>query len=143
MRIDSKIRCLLDALVSVHMALGVQPSDLADAAFEDPYQNIDVSKADGHVYMTVTFVDADEFGVTRHKMRYVYGGDRRLLRIEQKVGAKPFRTQWDREEAVECIVVDLVQRLSSLNSADRVEQFMSTVPEELRSRFRGRLRSVA
>ncbi|WP_437328264.1 hypothetical protein [Sorangium sp. So ce381] len=143
MRTNPHIDGLLDTLLSIHATLGVQPSDLADAAFEDPYQSIEVVKNDDLVCTTVTFLDMDDPSATRHKMRYVYASDRRLLRIEQKVGSKSFKVQWDRNEAVDRVLVELVQQLRALNSSSNVERFISTVPEELRERFLSKVRAVA
>lgn len=143
MKTDARIRKLLEKLVSVHLALGVQPSELADAAFEDDYQSIEIVRDGERVCVTVTFLDTEDDFITRHEMRYLYARDRRLLRIEQKVGGRPFTVQWDRDEAVEQVLAELVRALQALNSARSVARFISTIPEHFRGRLRSKLRAVA
>jgi hypothetical protein len=143
MKMSDQIDALLQKLLSLQLAPSVQPSDLAELPFEPAYEEVVVRKTGSQVFVTVVFMDLDDRPPTRHKMRHVYDRDKRLMRIEQKVGAQPFRMQWDRAEVVRQLLDELTLRLRALNSADAVQRFLETVPEDLKARVVEKLEAVA
>ncbi|MFP2960578.1 hypothetical protein ACLEPN_22840 [Myxococcus sp. 1LA] len=143
MRTNSQIEALLNKLVGTYLTRGVQPSDLADAAFEDNYRRIEIVKGTDGVCMTVSYLDDDEEGSVPHEMRYVYGMDRYLMRVEQRMDGGSFAVQWDRERSIDSLLKDTAKQMKKLNSKERVSQFFSSVPEKLRANLKRKLRLVA
>ena len=144
MRVNPEIHGLLQELLSIQLVNGIQPSELADAVFEDPYQSIEMTKDRDSIRVTVTFVDDDDDDgqTTRHRMRYLYAPNKRLMRIEQKVGSKSFRVQWDREDATQRVLKSLTHSIGVLNGHASIEHFLSSVPDEVTVRLRDALRDV-
>lgn len=139
-KINNNIKKLIDKLVATHLIRGVQPSEIADAVFEQNYNSVELSKKkDGTIQMLVAFIDE---GVI-NKMRYTYSQDKYLMRIEQKVGKGLFKEQWDRENMVNEMLDELTHQLSGLNSTQVVDNFISKLPDELRPTLRAKLSLVA
>ncbi len=143
MRVNNNIKSLIDELTATHLTPGVQPSEIADAVFEDNYKSIESENKNGIVQMAVTFLDHDNEGATSVIMRYTYNPGRVLMRVEQKVGKRPFKTQWDREQAIDSLLTKISNNLSKINSVVDVQQAMDTIPCELRIGIRKRLELVA
>jgi hypothetical protein len=143
MRVNNKIKSLIDELTATHLTPGVQPSEIADAIFEDNYKSIESENKNGIISMSVTFMDCDDEGSTSIIVRYTYNPDRVLMRVEQKVGKRPFKIQWDREQAIESLLTQISNHLAKLNSDVNVQQVMDTVPSELRLVIKKRLTLVA
>ena len=143
MRVNHKIKSLIDELTATHLTPGVQPSEIADAVFEDNYKSIESENKNGIISMSVTFLDYDDEGATPVIMRYTYNPDRVLMRVEQKVGKRPFKAQWDREQAIDTLLTEISNHLAKLNSDVNVQQAMDTIPSELRLVIQKRLTLVA
>lgn len=143
MRVNNKITSLINELTATHLTLGVQPSEIADAIFEENYKSIEVENKNGIVQMSVTFVDRDDEGATLVGMRYTYNQDKVLMRVEQKVGTRPFKAQWDREQAIDSLLTRISYHLAKLNSEVDSKLAMDTIPSELRIGIQRRLTLVA
>lgn len=143
MRVDNKIKSLIDELIATHLTTGVQPSEIADAVFEDNYKNIESENKNGIVQMSVTFLDHDDEGATPVVMRYTYNPNKVLMRVEQKVGKRPFKAQWDREQAIDSLLTKISNQLAKLNSEVDAQQAVDTIPSDLRSGIHKRLKLVA
>lgn len=143
MRVSNKIKSLIDELTATHLTLGVQPSEIANAIFEDNYKSIESDNKNGIVQMSVTFLDHDEEGAIPIVMRYTYNQGKVLMRVEQKVGKRQFKSQWDREQAIDSLLTKISNHLAKLNSEVEAQQTMDTIPMELRFGIQKRLRLVA
>ena len=143
MRVNNKIKSLIDELTATHLIQGVQPSEIAEAIFEDSYQTIGITNKNGIVQMSVTFIDRDDEGATPVIMRYTYSPAKTLMRVEQKVGRHPLKVQWDREKAIDSLITKISNQLAMLNSDVVVQQAIDTIPKELRIGIRKRLELVA
>ncbi len=129
MRTNNKIRRLIDKIVALYLNQGVQPSEIADAVFEKEYSDIQISKKDDLIVMVVTFVEDDEdLESIVNKFRYTYSLDKCLLKIEQKIGNRSYRIQWDREDVINSIVRDLERQLTMLNNSKEVNEVISQIP---------------
>jgi len=143
MRVNNKIKSLIDELTATHLTIGVQPSEIADAVFEDNYKSIESENKNGMITMSVLFWDRDDESSTSVIVRYTYNPNRVLMRVEQKVGNRPFKTQWDREQAIDSLLTEISNHLAKLNSDVNVQRAMDTVPSELRLVIQKRLTLVA
>lgn len=143
MRVNNEIKSLIEELTATHLTPGVQPSEIAEAIFEDSYQSIEMENKNGIVRMSVTFTDRDEEGTTPVIMRYTYNSSNVLMRVEQKVGRRSLKTQWDREQIIDSLITKISNQLARLNSDAVVQQAMNTIPNELRICISKRLELVA
>lgn len=131
MLINNKIKELLDKILTTHLTRGVQPSEIADAVFEKNYSDVQVTKTNETVCMTVSFLEEGDIEPIPHKMRYTYTPDKYLIRIEQKVNRKSFKVQWDREEAMCSMIDELSADMNRLNSKEDIKSFMNSLPDNL------------
>lgn len=141
MRINNKIKTLIDKLLATHLTIGVQPSELAEAIFEPSYRDLEVVNKNGTVQMVVSFNDTDDDGESVIvKMHYIYNLNKQLMRIEQKVGNQQFKVQWDREHSVANLIDELELHLSALNNMEDAKRVIATVPQEFKSSIMERLK---
>lgn len=143
MKINRDIQTLLDKLIATALTKGVQPSELADALFEDDYCELHIKKSNGIVCMDVIFSDYSEDGISTCTMRYSYNADKTLMRIEQKINRGKFKIQWDRSEDTETIMKQLEISLLDLNDNSEVRKWLNKLPNELTGQLQKRLRLVA
>ncbi|WP_320173404.1 hypothetical protein [Maridesulfovibrio sp.] len=133
---------LLNKLVAVHITKGVQPSDLADAIFENDYSSIEVKRKAGDIQVIVTFCDS-EFGGVINKMKYIYDKDKYLQSIDQKIGSSRYKKQWDRSENINKLIRELTPLLERNNSLKDIEDFFQNIPKSEREALFSRLELVA
>lgn len=125
------IKSLVDELTTLHITLGLQPSDLIENIFEDCYLESTSKKTADGVVFEITFQELDEderpSNVT---MRYTYNQDRYLVLIEQKVATKSFSVQWDRTSCIQS-KIEKLEALLVVNLPKRqVAAIMSTMPKD-------------
>ena len=125
------IKSLVDELTTLHITLGVQPSDLVDNIFEDCYLESTSKKTADGVVFEITFQEIDEgerpSNVT---MRYTYNQDRYLVLIEQKVATKRFSVQWDRTSCIQSKIEKLETLLVANLPKRQVAAIMATMPKD-------------
>ncbi|MBP4049119.1 hypothetical protein J9978_06350 [Chromobacterium violaceum] len=143
MRVNKDIQALLDKLIAIALTSGVQPSEIADALFEDDYCEMHIIRKNGVVCMDVVFSEHAEDEVNTCTMRYLYGMDRNLMRIEQRINRGKFKVQWDRSDDTQKITKQLETLLLSINDDSEVERWLNRVPKELSGQIQKRLRLVA
>lgn len=125
------IKTLVDELTTLHVTLGVQPSELIDNLFEDDYVDSLARKFSQGLIFELTFLETDDDeSSSKVTMRYTYDRSRHLVLVEQKVAAKKFIIQWDRTHAVlerlEKLEVLLVDGLPQ----ESVARILSTMPQD-------------
>ncbi|WP_404938968.1 hypothetical protein P7C00_11265 [Pseudomonas sp. JDS08PS003] len=134
----------LDELSALHLFNGVQPSDLADAMYESPYLEFKTIKTAEHLTVELSFIDECEESVNTVKMKYIYSLDRKLQRIDQKIGSKKFAIQWCRKTATNDAIAKVELALSKIRVTDkRISAIMSTLPSSTSSLIRAKLSLVA
>lgn len=131
MYVNKTINGLLDKLVALQTTPGVQPSDIADAVFEDAYTKVDVVKNSNSIVMTVIFIDDCHGELNEIRMRYTYSFDKNLCRVEEKIGKGAYKVQWDRYENVKELLQQLCYELADLNSDGDVNSFLNTLPDAI------------
>jgi hypothetical protein len=130
-KINNKISQLIDNITTLYLAKGVQPSELAEAVFNDNYKSLEIKKKAGKIQLFVDFVEEDNLGRSLIKMRYTYDEKQRLLCIEQKINTSRYISQWDRRETMEGYMTQLEQEFKALNSADVVDKVLKSLPKDL------------
>jgi len=129
--LSNKVKVLTDKLIATYLAVGVQPSDIADTVFEDNYIDMSISKKNKQLIMTFTFEEFDEEGQQiLNSMRYTYSEAKQLNRVEQKVGKGRFKVQWDRYDDLMSILSEL---LSLVPSQAARESLIETLPQDLKA----------
>lgn len=127
--ISHEIESLVSKLTATYLAKGVQPSEIADTLYERNYIDMNITKVKDKLVMTFTFEDDDEH-LSLNTMRYTYSPDKKLIRVEQKVGRGRYKVQWDRAEDLQ---TTLSQILSHASSVSEQHSLMKSLPEELKS----------
>jgi hypothetical protein len=137
------IKSLVEELTTLHISLGVQPSDLIDNGFEDAYVESAFRKTSVGAVFEITFLEDDENELpVEVAMRYTYDSHRYLVLIEQKVAAKRFAVQWDRAASIHQRVAKLQAMLSTSLPREKVAAILSTLPTDFVAMF-PRLKLVA
>lgn len=125
---------LIDKIVSVHLSKGVQPHELAEAAFSPNYDEIVIKKIRSGLKVYVSFFEEEDGRRTNHTMLYTYNSKKILQRVEQKVNNGNFKIQWDRTENLSHLINELSFKLSRDYPLDFINALMSTLPVELRKK---------
>ena len=136
MLINETVKKTLDQLVSLHLMKGLQPSEIADAIFDQEYSDIKIEKTSDKILLIASFVEENDGDVTHHKMRYSYNSQRKLFLIEQKLGKSSYKIQWDREHEISKLLTTLTSQLRTLNSSESVDELMERIPSELATKIK-------
>lgn len=142
-KINNKIKQLVQDITSLYLAKGVQPFELVESAFDDCYESFDIQKKNGKLQLTLAFVDVDEDWKSHVKMRYTYDQNQKLLRIEQKIDSSRYLTQWDRGSKMRGLVSCLETELKSVNSSMVVSKTLDSLPDDIASAVAPKLTLVA
>ncbi len=129
-RITNEINILMDKIVSLNIAKGIQPSELSESFFDDEYSSIIIEKSHNYVYAIVSFTDTDEQNNTsEHLFRYTYNKEKQLLQIEEKLNNKAYKTVWNRSKVLESLYVELSDKLVELNPKQKVNDLLKQIPQ--------------
>ncbi|HEA3272388.1 hypothetical protein BTV54_00135 [Pasteurella multocida subsp. multocida] len=143
-RITNEINILMDKIVSLNIAKGIQPSELSESFFDDEYSSIIIEKSHNYVYAIVSFTDTDEQNNTsQHLFRYTYNKEKQLLQIEEKLNNKAYKTVWNRSKTLESLYVELSDKLLELNPKQKVNDLLKQIPQPEIYRIFQKLRLVA
>lgn len=131
MIINNKINDMVGELISLTMTKGVQPHELCEAIFDEPYTSITSYKAHQSVITEVSFLEeGDDNSSSKHSIKYTYSLDATLLKIEQKVGNSRLKLQWSRESQVNKLISDISNALKALgNKNAAIQEFIATIPD--------------
>jgi choline kinase len=133
-----------EELAILHLHNGVQPSDLADAMYENPYLEFKITKAFEQLIVDLCFLDECDGKNTTIRMKYFYNLDKQLQRIDQKIGLKKFSTQWCRIQSTNEAIAKVERTLSMLEiDSVQIKAIMSTLPPNVRSLLRAKLALAA
>ncbi|MCU8086847.1 hypothetical protein [Shewanella sp. SM21] len=145
MKIDNKIKCIIEKLAHLFLTKGVQPSEITDAIFTKEYNDISFSKAGEFITMVVCFseVDDESLDTVIHRMKYTYTLDKYLVKIEQKVGSKSYKVQWDRDVEISDLLHQFADEVNAISPYVDLDKMLSTLPTSLQPSLRSRLRLAA
>ncbi|MFW1944200.1 hypothetical protein ACG93R_11920 [Acinetobacter guillouiae] len=131
-----ELESLVNKLISTYLLKGIQPDDLATALFEEEYEEFLITKnrtTDVLVVKLSFFEINDEDISTLHKFRYTYEmSTKRLIKIEQSIGAGKFKTQWDRS----IVIQELMSSIGNLISPeDFKKMYLDNLPKDVSSKL--------
>lgn len=122
---------LIDKLTAIYLMQGVQPSELADSIFEDPYTSMSLIKNINFVEVELSFKELCDITQREHtrKIKYIYSNDKFLVKILEAMDSQPFKISWDREQVINSIIVDIKNRLKDIGcSPKQIEKILTTLP---------------
>lgn len=126
-----ELKNLIDKLTALYFTKGVQPSELADAIFEDPYTEIKLFKNEHGIQLLVTFKEKCELSEKQffHIMKYTYDNKGFLISIEEAVNSNDFKVNWDRSTSIDQLITDITNNLLQAGYSDqKLEQVLLTLP---------------
>ncbi|MEB5930114.1 hypothetical protein [Acinetobacter schindleri] len=129
---DAETNRLIDKLMALYLTKGVQPSELADAIFEESYVNMISQKTNGLIEVTLSFHEKCEetFKYHVHSMKYVYNLDCFLIQIEESIDSNNFKLVWSRDSSAQIIIRDIQNRLLDIGyTKDAIEIILKTLPK--------------
>lgn len=122
---------LIDKLTAIYLMQGVQPSELADAIFEDPYTSMSLEKNINFIEVILSFKELCDISHRQHirRIKYVYNYDKYLIRTLESIDSKPFKVSWDREKIINDLIVDIKNRLGEIGcDSIQIKKILSTLP---------------
>lgn len=128
---DQYLIQLIDKLTSIYLMQGVQPSELADAIFDEPYTDMSLIKKVNVIEVILSFKETcDSTGREHFRMiKYVYNLDKFLMQTFESIDSKGFKITWDREQATNTILDDIKNRLREIGcSSTEMKKILSTLP---------------
>lgn len=96
--------------------------------FDESYLNLEITKADTQIIIDLSFSETVEERKVIVKMRYTYAENKKLLRVEQKIGRGAYKVQWDRQLNLISILKELLGAASSKSAFDKI---VSRLPDDL------------
>lgn len=131
-------------LLNLHLARGVQPSELVDNLFDSEYIDFSLKKKNSSLVLELSYVEELEECSQKIFMRYTYSAEKYLNRIEQKISSGKFSTQWCRNEEVTKAIAAIKNCLYQQGlSPESVNKILSTLPSDLVASVGDRLKLVA
>ena len=134
-KINNRIKDLINEISALHLNFGVQPNELVEAAFNENYGSFEIRKNATSLFLLLTFHEYDGNEKSIIKMRYSYSLDKRLIRVEQKVDNSQYKKQWDRMECMDNFIKELASELSELNERSTVEGVLNRLPNDVLGRI--------
>ena len=122
---------LIDKLTAIYLMQGVQPSELADAIFDDPYTNMSLIKNMNYIEVVLSFKEQCDQTHNEHirRVKYLYNHDRYLVQTSEAIDSQEFKISWDREKTISRIVSDIEKRLKEIGySSKEMKKILSTLP---------------
>lgn len=143
MSLITDINKIIEKLTSLYLFKGIQPSEIADAIFENQYSSIKLDRTGKEVILIATFSEFDESTEYKHQMKYVYSNNKCLKMIEQRVGNRAFKVQWSRQEEIDGLLNEFVTRIYPFLSEVQLNRVLSTLPKGIKPQVKARLKLVA
>lgn len=130
---DAYLIQLIDKLTAIYLMRGVQPSELADAIFEDPYTSMNLVRKINFIEAVLSFKELCDTTQHEHtrRIKYIYNRDRFLIQILEAMDSQPFKISWDKEQVINSIIIDIKNRLKQIGySSKKIDQILSTLPSQ-------------
>ena len=137
---------LIDKLTAIYLMQGVQPSELADAIFENPYTSMNLIKNINFIEVVLSFKELCDTTHREHtrRIKYIYNHDKFLIKTLEATDSQPFKTSWDREQAIDSIIIDMKNRLKDIGySSKQIEKVLATLPNRSQIREKSKLSLVS
>ena len=137
---------LIDKLTAIYLMQGVQPSELADAIFEDPYTSMSLIKNINFIEVVLSFRELCDITHREHtrRIKYIYNHDKFLIKTLEAMDSQPFRVSWDREQVINSINVNIKNRLKDIGcSSKQIEKILTTLPNQSQIREKPKLSLVS
>ena len=132
----------LDDLVSLILTDGVQPSDLTDNIFLDSYVKLSYTKLQGEVIGEISFEEKINAVTGITILRYFYGLDKKVFRIEEEVvGTK--KILWDRNFEEIQMINEIVEIMKKYYLTSQVEKFICALPCSIRNKIEKKYNEIA
>lgn len=131
----NSVNKLVDKIISSYLSVGVQPHELAEAAFEQNYHEINIKKIHDELKVYVCFFEFEDDERADHTLLYTYNKSKVLQRVEQKVNNRKFKIQWDRHENLSNLINELCFLLSEEFPSEFINKLMNSLPEELKNQY--------
>jgi len=125
----------VEKLIDVMLTDGVQPSDLVDNIFFEHYKSICYRHVQGQVIGELVYHEEDSLSKTTVTLRYYYGLGREIERIEEICDGN-ILILWDRTHTEKELLEDIIEELQRNCKPQQVEEFISSLPENLKNKIR-------
>lgn len=137
---------LIDKLTAIYLMQGVQPSELADAIFENPYTSMSLIKNVNFIEVVLSFKEICDITHREHtrRIKYIYNHEKFLIKTLEAMDSQPFKISWDREEVVSSIIIEMKSRLLDIGfSSKQIEKILATLPNKLQIKEKSKLSLVS
>lgn len=134
---DLALNPIIDSLSNLFIFKGIQPSELADSIFEDSYVNMISEKKMDRIEVTLTFNEKCEITgkIYTHHMKYIYDDHKFLIKIQEAVNSKQFKTVWDRVSLIKSSINNLSKTLKNSDYSDnQIQKILNTIPKDFNLR---------
>lgn len=128
---DQYLIQLIDKITAIYLMQGVQPSELADAIFDEPYTDMILTKNTNSIEVILSFKELCDITHKEHirRIKYIYNPDKYLIQTLESTDSKSFKISWDREQAINCILDDIKNRLKEIGcNSKEMRKILSTLP---------------
>lgn len=137
---------IINKLIGIYLTKGVQPSELADAIFEESYLYMTSIKNENFIEFIISYTEKCDVTNKDHirNIKYIYNHDQFVMKIEEAVDSKKFRTIWDRSKVIHSLVEEIKNCLE-LNGycKHQISKILNTIPQNLRDEISLKLKLVA
>ncbi|ENV01920.1 MULTISPECIES: hypothetical protein [Acinetobacter] len=140
------IKEITDSLINLYMFKGIQPSELADSIFEDCYLGMTTKKSADNIEVVISFTEACEITskMYTHHMKYIYNKECFLLKIEEAINSKGYKSIWDRASLVKYKIEALSEKLKELAYKEaQIKEILNTIPPKFKQEIQTELRLVS
>ncbi|MFV5360797.1 hypothetical protein [Acinetobacter pittii] len=140
------IKEITDSLINLYMFKGIQPSELADSIFEDCYLGMTTKKSADNIEVVISFTEACEITgkMYTHHMKYIYNKECFLLKIEEAINSKGYKSIWDRTSLVKYKIEALSEKLKELAYKEaQIKEILNTIPPKFKQEIQTELRLVS
>ncbi|MBE0339588.1 hypothetical protein [Paenibacillus sp. 23TSA30-6] len=138
MEMTTMINKKINELINLLLTDGVQPYDLIDNIFLHEYDEISYKKQNGMIIGELTFLENIASRTLKIKLRYHYTLDKTLVKIEEVMCGEA-KLLWDRSSTETKILDELVGLLIEVYNESQMSNFISTLPDNLKSKIENKL----
>lgn len=132
------IKDKLDVLIDIILTDGVQPSELADNIFIDPYVNLSFTRTIDNVIGRVVYFDYDDDesieDASKVVLEYYYTHDKKLVRIDETIKNRT-EVIWDRTRRERELINEIIDLMGQIFTRKQVSNFINTLPKDVREKI--------
>lgn len=135
MDVNGYIKKEIDDLINLMLTDGVQPNDLANNIFDEPYTSIKYEKVNGQIIGNVTFEEEFNYRKVLTTLRYFYNDSKQVIKIEEVTNRRR-RVLWNREQKENEKLSKIICLMKEYHSEEEIEMFMNSLPNNLKNRLK-------